>query len=298
LACLLVGIGGEVLPGRRPARGARGDEAQTAKIPGMRDFWPSLFLFALLCASAAAGFLASSRLPERHRSRDTIELMQLTITLLVTFTAIVLGLMTTSVKTGYDAAYNARGAYAGQLAELDRCLHNYGPETEPLRAALRGYVAAVIASTWPSEPPPSGVGHPDTAHMPLTGESSTLAALINEVGFEILSLQPADALHRNLQSACAGQYAELLRLRSTVIEGVRRSITTPFYWVLAFWLAILFASFGLRAPPNGMSLIAIGLCAISVAVAAFVIRDLDVPYGGYFGIPSTAMRNALADMMR
>jgi hypothetical protein len=82
-----------------------------------------------------------------------------------------------------------------------------------------------------------------------------------------------------------------------VIEGVRGSISTPFYWVLVFWLVILFASFGLRAPPNSMSVTVIGLCgALSLAAAVFVILDMDRPYEGLFGIPSTSMRNALADM--
>jgi hypothetical protein len=263
----------------------------------MRNFGSSFFLLILLCASAAAGFFANSRLPEKHKSSDSIELVRLAITLLVTFTAIVLGLLTTSVKSGFDAAYSARGAYAGQLAQLDRCLRDYGPETQPMREQLRSYVAAVIASTWPSEPPPIGVAYPDTSHMPRTGESSVLAALMNDIGFEIHSLQPADTLHRNLMSACEEQYGELIRRRWTVIEGIHESISTPFYWVLVFWFVILFSSFGLRAPPNTMSIIVILLCALSVTVAVFVILDMDVPYGGLFGIPSTSMRNALVDMM-
>jgi len=264
----------------------------------MRNFGSSLFLFILLCVSAAAGFFANSRLSEKHRSRDTVELVQLAISLLVTFTAIVLGLLTTSVKSGFDAAYNARGAYAGQLAQLDRCLHDYGPEAQPMREQLRSYVAAIIASTWPSEPRPEGVTYPDTSTMPRTGESSVLAALFDDVGFEIHSLQPTDSLHQNVMAACSQQYLELTRLRWTVIEGVRGSISTPFYWVLVFWLVILFGSFGLRAPPHTMSVIVVTLCAISVTAAVFVILDMDVPYGGLFGIPSASMRNALADMMR
>jgi hypothetical protein len=264
----------------------------------MRDFNSSLLLFVLLCGSAGIGFFANSRLTEKHRSRDSIELVQLAISLLVTFTAIVLGMLTTSVKSGFDTAYAARGSYAGQLAQLDRCLRDYGPETTPMREQLRSYVAAVIASTWPSETPPRGVTYPDTTKMPRTGESSVLAALINDIGLEIHSLQPADALHHNLMAACSDQYSELLRRRWTVIEGIHESISTPFYWVLVFWLMILFGSFGLRAPPHSMSVTVIVLCAISVTVAMFVILDMDMPYGGLFGIPSTSMRNALADMMR
>jgi hypothetical protein len=214
----------------------------------MRNFGSSFFLLILLCGSAAVGFFANSRLPERHRTLDSIELVRLAISLLVTFTAIVLGLLTTSVKSGFDVAYGARGAYAGQLAQFDRCLRDYGAETQQMRAQLRGYVAAAIVSTWPFEPPPTGVTYPDTSNIPLTGESSILAALIDKIGYELHSLQPADELHRSLMSACAQQYAELLRRRWTVIEGIRTSISTPFYWVLVFWLIILFGSFGLRAP--------------------------------------------------
>ena len=83
-----------------------------------------------------------------------------------------------------------------------------------------------------------------------------------------------------------------------MIEGLRQSISTPFYWVLVFWLAILFGSFGLTAAPNPMIATVIVLSALSVSAAVLVIKDLDEPYGGLFGIPSTSMRDALADMTR
>ncbi len=224
--------------------------------------------------------------------------MQLTINLLVTFTAIVLGLLTTSVKAGFDAAYNARATYASELAQLDEYLREYGPETDKIREQLREYLAAVIASTWPDETPPTGVRHPDVSHMPLTGENDVLGAIINAVGREIDLLEPKDPLHQRLQSECAQQYSDLVNARWAVIEGARGSISPPFYWVLVLWLVILFASLGLTAPANPVTILVIGLSAISITVAAFVIIDLDLPYGGLFGIPSTSMRNALADMMR
>ena len=148
----------------------------------MGHLWASLLLLVLLCASAGLGFLVGSRLHERHRSPESIELVQLAIGLLVTFVAIVLGFLTNSVKSGFETAYSARGAYAGQLAQLDRCLRDYGPEAQPMRDQLKSYAAGVIASTWPSEPPPTGVSYPDTSHMRQTGEDSALAGLINDIG--------------------------------------------------------------------------------------------------------------------
>ena len=110
-------------------------------------------------------------------------------------------------------------------------------------------------------------------------------------------LDPADPLHQHLQSVCEQQYANLVKTRWTVIEQARPSFTPPFYWVLVFWLVILFASIGITAPASPVSIIVIGLSAISISAAMFVVLDLDTPYGGLFGIPSTAMRHALADMM-
>ena len=264
----------------------------------MQDPMNSVLLIAILCASSILGFFVHRRLPERHRSAQSIALVQLAISLLVTFTAIVLGLLTTSVKQGFDDAYNARGDYAAQLAQMDRCLSDYGPETAPIRAQLKSYTAAVIASTWPDEPPPAGVTYPNTSNMPLTGEDPVLGNIMNDVGLETRSLQPKDTLHQTLMAACVQQYHDLAQARWKVIEGVRGSISAPFYWVLVFWLALLFGTFCLTAPPNPMVVTVIALCALSITVVVFVILDLDQPYGGLFGVPSTSMRNALADMMR
>jgi hypothetical protein len=264
----------------------------------MLDLWSTALLLFLLLAAAGAGYYVRSRLPEKHRSQESLILVQLTINLLVTFTAIVLGLLTTSVKAGFDTAYNARGAYAAELAQLDEYLREYGPETDKMRQQLREYVAAVIASTWPDEKPPAGVKYPDVAGMPVTGESDVLGAILNAVGREINQLEPKDPGRQRLLSECMQQYSGVIKSRWTVIEQARGSISPPFYWVLVLWLVILFGSLGLTAPANPVTVLVIALSAISITVAVFVIIDLDLPYGGLFSIPSTSMRNALADMMR
>jgi hypothetical protein len=258
----------------------------------------SIVVFAAMCVSAAIGFFIYSRLSEKHRSQEAIALVQITITLLVTFTAIVLGLLTTSVKAGFDAAYNARGDDAAQLAQLDRCLRDYGPETAPFRKQLRGYAAAVIASTWPDEPRPEGLDFPDPDKMPQLGESPLLSDLLSEVGRGVRGLEPKDSYHTTQMGACVEEYSDLLKARWKVIEGARPSITPPFYWVLVIWLSILFGSFGLTARPNALVAAITILSALSITIAVFVILDMDEPYGGLFGVPSTAMRNALTDMMR
>ena len=143
----------------------------------MREIASGLAVFVLLCASAGLGILIRPRLPEHHRTRETLELTQITIGLLVTFAAVVLGLLTASVKQGYDSAAQDRQRYALQLTTLDQCLRDYGPDAAKIRVDIQSYTAAVIASTWPEEPPPTGVQYPDVTGMPRVGETPILAAL-------------------------------------------------------------------------------------------------------------------------
>jgi hypothetical protein len=264
----------------------------------MPDLRYVVLLFVILFAAAGGGTLVRALLPERHRSRESIELIQLTITLLVTFTSIVLALLTGSVKTGFDAAYQARGTYAASFVQLDQCLRDYGAETDPMRSELRSYVARVIASTWPDEPPPANIRFPDTKDMPITGESPVLGAILDKTRTQLRMLQPTDEPHQRILNDCLREFSDLIKTRWAVIESAPQSIAPPFYWVLTLWLVILFASFGLTAPPNPVTIIVVGLSALSITIAVGVIADLDEPYGGVFGISSDSMRHALEDMER
>jgi len=264
----------------------------------MQELFNSVVVFVVMCASASLGLFVHRRLPERHRSPETREVVRQGVTLLITFTAIVLGFLTNSVKIGFDVAYRDRGDFAAELTELDRCLSDYGSETAVLREQLRSYVAGVIASTWPDEPHPAGIAYPDPSKMKRTGAAPALAQLLYKIGFEIHALAPANALQKTMASTCAEQYRDTVAARWKVVEEFDSSISAPFYWMLVIWLAILFGVFGLTTRSNALIAAVIGLCALAIAIDVFVILDMDRPYGGLFGIPSAAMRDALADMTR
>jgi hypothetical protein len=264
----------------------------------MRETLWTLILFTLLVAGAAGGFVLRSLVPEPHRNQPTIEFLRIVTALLVTFAALVMSLILASVRNSYDSAFRDRGHYAATLTELDACMRDYGPELAGARARLHGYVAAVITSTWPDEPPPQQVAYPDTAGMPRLGEVPALAAIMNDIGIAIDRLSPEDALHRSLASRCTADYRETINARWAVIEDVHGSLSAPFAAVLVFWLTLVFVSFGLQSPRNVLAAVAIGIAIVSVTSVMFVILDLDLPYGGLFGIPSTSMRLALADMLK
>src|SRR5580698_8948911 len=108
-------------------------------------------LFLVLCCSTVAGFRLRRVLAERHFNRDTLDSMRLVITMLVTFAALVLGLLTSSVKARFDRQTDVMRSYGINLIELDQGLRDYGPDADPARALVRSYTAAAIFDTWPDE---------------------------------------------------------------------------------------------------------------------------------------------------
>ncbi len=66
--------------------------------------------------------------------------------------------------------------------------------------------------------------------------------------------------------------------------------------MLVFWLCIIFASFGLYAPGNLTVVATLGVCALSVAGAIFLILELALRFTGIIRVPSASLRGALAHL--
>jgi hypothetical protein len=267
----------------------------------MSELSGAAILLLILLGGSALGVFVRRFLSERHRSPETNDLIRLVVTMLVTFAALVLGLLTSSVKASFDTVDTDLRGVAIQLIQLDRSLRIYGSETMPARNLLRSYAAAKIAATWADEPAPPGNYYPRLGIGSATDvdiEDTSLGQMLSEVEADLRNLEPRDPMHRQLSLTILNQFEQLMRMRWKVIEEAHNSISTPFYIVLAFWLVIVFASFGLSAPRNLLSYITIMLGALSIASVIFVILDLDTPFSGLFMVSSQPMRDALAQLSR
>src|SRR5271154_7562064 len=110
---------------------------------------------AILLGGSALGVLVQPFLSEHHRSQETTDLIRLVVTMLVTFAALVLGLLTSSVKTSFDTVDNDLRSFSINLIQLDRLLGQYGSETDAARSLLRRYTAETIPSTRITDPKPA-----------------------------------------------------------------------------------------------------------------------------------------------
>ncbi|MBX5452791.1 MAG: hypothetical protein K6U10_02510 [Acidobacteriia bacterium] len=267
----------------------------------MPEWAQALLLLVILLASSVVGRYFGHILSDRLANRQVMEVIQIVATMLVTFAALVLGLLTTSAKASFDAIDNDLRGFASQIIQFDRLLQEYGPEAEPVREMMRRYTATAIATTWPDEPPPPGYD-PSLHVLPVTSaknlESLTLGDLLNRVEEKIRDLQPQDRIQRQLTDELLLMFRDLIAKRWQLIEEGHGSISTPFLLVLDLWLVIVFLSFGLIGPRNPISTTIIVLAAISIASAMFVILEFDTPFGGLIVANSEPLRNALAHLNR
>jgi len=161
--------------------------------------------------------------------------------------------LVSSAKTSYETSAHELAAYAYELRRFDQCLRNYGPDADPLRDLLRSYTAAMIASTWPEEPSPTGVDRSKVSTMGRSNASPTLGSLLDRIGLGLHRLQMGDGLQAMLAADCSDEFKTVMHLRGTLNDDQHSEASTPFYLLLVSWLVVVFMSFGLLSPYNAWS---------------------------------------------
>jgi hypothetical protein len=110
---------------------------------------------------------------------------------------------------------------------------------------------------------------------------------------ELFAISPQTEKQRWLRSNALEITNTLARSRWTTFEQIGSRFPWQFLIIVVFWLAIIFASFGLFAPRNASVTVALFIAALGLAGAVFMILEMEQPYQGVVRIPSTSMRIAL-----
>jgi hypothetical protein len=126
--------------------------------------------------------------------------------------------------------------------------------------------------------------------------SETTITLLENVQDAVLDLTPQNEKQKYLRTLCASLSSTMIQARWGLEQRSGYSIPVPFLVLLIFWLTIVFASFGLFAPTNSTTFVALLLCSVAVAGGIVLIEDLDNPGSGLIRLPSDSMRKALIDI--
>jgi hypothetical protein len=243
-------------------------------------------VFACVFGSAFVGMGLRRVLPEHHLSSESKDVVKLGIALIATMAALVLSLLLSSAKSSFDERNAELAQIASNIALLDRALAHYGPEARAVRQSLRGIVEAALAQVWPDEN-----FHP-TKLAPASAAPESI--------YEMIEALPSQGeTQQSLRAQALATATSLAQARWLLFAQATESpIPLPFLVVLVFWLCIIFASFGLYAPGNLTVVATLGVCALSVAAAIFLILELALPFVGVIRVSSAPLRSALAQLGR
>ncbi len=241
-------------------------------------------VFVCTFGGVLAGMRLRPILPKPHLDDASRSAVTLGIGLIATMTALVLGLVTASAKSSFDAMDTVVKRSAVEILTLDRVLARYGPETGEIRAAMKDALARRIDMIWPQGP--SRLAQPDQLE---------LMRRVEGIVDRIQSLSPQSDTQRQLRARALDLSEAVLEMRwGTFRTG--SSIPTLFLGVLVFWLTITFASFGLFAPRNATVVAVLFVCALSVAGAVFLLMELDGPFEGLIKVSPDPLRFAYSHL--
>jgi Na+/proline symporter len=99
-------------------------------------------VFVCVFSSALFGLFLRGMLPEHHLSSESKDVVKLAMGLIATMAALVLGLITASAKSSFDAQNSEMVHSAADIIRLDRALARYGSETKEIRDLLKRAVAS------------------------------------------------------------------------------------------------------------------------------------------------------------
>jgi hypothetical protein len=219
------------------------------------------------------GMILQKRLPESHMtsgSRDMIGAIMGLVTLLL---ALVLGTLVGSAY-GFFAVQKANVETLGARAiQLDMALAQYGPETQLLRAGLKGAVKNAYVAIW-------GGGDNDPKRL----EVAAYLPDLKQLNVGISSLAPHSI------AVNAGIIEQTRLLMSLQLAS---PVSWPLLVIVVSWAMLLFCGFGVLSKLNATSVAVLALGSFAVASAIFLILELNEPFNGPFRVPGASVEETL-----
>jgi hypothetical protein len=240
----------------------------------------ALIVTACLLTAVRLGTWIRRLLPEHHLNSDTKDTVKLSVGLVATMSALVLGLLVSSAKSSYDTTRGEVIQMSAKIAFLDRVLSVYGPEAAGSRIQFRSLVDHIVSQMWSNE----SRGLADLAVNTSAGDAFYAS---------LQGLSPKDDVQRTLKAQAISLTVDLAQLRTLLVAQGVPSISKPLLFVVITWLVVILIGFGSVAPPNATAFLSLMVAAVSVSGAIFLILQLDRPFTGAIQISSEPIRNAL-----
>src|SRR6476659_3491017 len=192
----------------------------------------SFVAFALALVGILLGSVIQRLLPEGHLRSDSKEVVKLSMGVVATLAALVLGLLVASAKSTYDARESEIHQITAYVILVDNLLAKYGDEAQTARAALRQAIPAIVDRIWR-----------EGQSAPLRSTPFKASAEGEAFYQRVQDLQPSNDIQRGLKERVIQVTTDLAQARFLLFSHLGSSIPVPFLAVLLLWMIILFAGF-------------------------------------------------------
>jgi hypothetical protein len=243
----------------------------------------SLLALAVIFGGGILGIALRRILPEEHFVPASETVIKLVTGFVMTMTGIILGMLVSSAKASYDGQKLLVAQMASDVILLDHALAVYGPETDSIRVQGREALEAAANRVWPATTSAPITLQPESA---MDHAEAELSALEPKTSGQAFAKTHSIALLNDLQKS-----NWLLFVQSDT-----NKLSIPLLVVLISWIAAIFVSFGLYAPPNPTVIATILLGALAVSAAIFIIVEMYSPFTGLMKISSDPIRQAIAQL--
>jgi hypothetical protein len=250
----------------------------------MKSILISSIVFAAVLSGGVAGLALAGLLAGNVVGSDaTKDIIRLATGLLVTMTALVLGMLVSSANSSYQDRKNELAEMASDFVVLDQVLASYGSETQVIRDELRRLAENSLERIWPSQASRQSQLRPGDRGQVLYHQLQILAPKNDtQTAAKTVAISAADSLRRTYF---------LMFLKSE-----QNSLSFPLLAVLVAWLTVIFIGFGLLAPRNDTIITTLVVCALAVSGAIFIIMAMYKPFSGIMRISPSPIHDALSRM--
>jgi hypothetical protein len=242
----------------------------------------AFLVFAIILAGAFAGAIARRCVPEHHLTEETKSMVSISMAVVATISALVLGLLLSNANSSFSAVQGQVTSISAEILRLDQLLRRYGSETKLARERLREYAERKRDDLFPNN---SADFHP--------GNQSTYE-LLQEVEDLVLSVKPANARDQWWLAQAMTLASKIGDTRFLLAQRTGHGTPKAVLLLLVFWLTLLFASFALFAPSNMITNATLTLCALAIAGSIGMILELERGFGGAVHVSPQAMNYAVA----
>lgn len=251
----------------------------------MSDIAIALLALVAIFGGAVIGMIAAGLLPAHHLAQDTRNVVSVSVAVVGTMSALVMGLLISNASASFSAQSNEVRQISADVVQLNRTLERYGQDAQDTRKMLQLF-AGVKAQQL-------------AAGSPITAETrTTMLRKMEDFQDHILALAPSGDRQGWLKAEALQLATSIVGARWLLSQQERGSIPTPFLLLVACWLSIVFCSFGLFAPRNATATATLLLCSISVSLGLLFILEMDTPFTGIVRVSLTPLLEALQEVQR